>query len=287
MTHPFESFDIEDPVLPKAIKRAAMGSGGYPYEDKLDNDIYEGEMHALQKQLVLLQAHLAASGERVVIVFEGRDAAGKGGTIKTYLENLNPRYNLIAALPKPNDREATQWYFQRYVDWLPAAGETVLFDRSWYNRAGVEPVMGFCTPEQTEHFLEEAPEFEKRITNDGIHLFKFWLAIGREMQLKRFHDRRHDPLKVWKLSPVDLEALSKWDAYSKARDAMLERTDAPHARWTIIRANDKRRGRLNVIRTVLDRLSYGGKDTKAIGKRDPKICLSAKDFATLRATDDN
>ena len=130
-----------------------------------------------------------------MIVFEGRDAAGKGGTIKTYLENLNPRYNLIAALPKPNDRESTQWYFQRYVDWLPAAGETVLFDRSWYNRAGVETVMGFCTPEQTEQFLEEAPEFEKRITNDGIHLFKFWLSIGREMQLKRFHDRRHDPLK--------------------------------------------------------------------------------------------
>ena len=228
MSDPFKSFDIENPELPKAIKKNAMTSGGYPYDDKLDRDCYEAEMLALQKQLVLLQAHWP-SGERVMIVFEGRDAAGKGGAIKTYLENLNPRYNLIVALPKPNDRESTQWYFQRYVDWLPAAGETVLFDRSWYNRAGVEPVMGFCTPEQTETFLEEAPHFEKRITNDGIHLFKFWLSIGREMQLKRFHDRRHDPLKVWKLSPIDLEALSRWDAYTAARDEMLARTDHPHA----------------------------------------------------------
>nr|WP_295891450.1 polyphosphate kinase 2 [uncultured Devosia sp.] len=285
MTDPLDGFDLENPELPKAIKKHAMASGGYPYEDKLDGDIYEAQMYALQKQLVLLQAHLAASGERVMIVFEGRDAAGKGGTIKTYLENLNPRYNLIAALPKPNDREHTQWYFQRYVDWFPAAGETVLFDRSWYNRAGVEKVMGFCTPEQTEHFLEEAPEFEKRITRDGIHLFKFWLSIGREMQLKRFHDRRHDPLKVWKLSPIDIEALHKWDAYTVARDKMLERTDCAHAPWTVIRANDKRRGRINVIQTVLDRLTYAGKDNKAIGEVDPKITYQAEDFLKLKKSD--
>ncbi|SEQ54853.1 polyphosphate kinase 2, PA0141 family [Devosia sp. YR412] len=282
MTDPLDGFDLDNPELPKAIKKHAMASGGYPYEDKLDSDIYEAHMLALQKQLVLLQAHLAKSGERIMVVFEGRDAAGKGGTIKTYLENLNPRYNLIAALPKPNDRESTQWYFQRYVDWMPAAGETVLFDRSWYNRAGVERVMGFCTPEQTEHFLEEAPEFEKRITKDGIHLFKFWLSIGQEMQLKRFHDRRHDPLKVWKLSPIDLEALNKWDAYSEARDEMLKRTDKPHAPWTVIRANDKRRGRINVIQTVLDRLEFAGKDGKAIGEIDPKITLSAADFMKLQ-----
>ncbi|WDR02289.1 hypothetical protein PSQ19_16900 [Devosia algicola] len=159
-----------------------MESGGYPYEHKLDRKIYDAELHDLQVQLVQLQAHLAKTGERVILLFEGRDAAGKGGTIKNYLANLNARYNLIAALPKPNDRERTQWYFQRYVDWFPAGSETVLFDRSWYNRAGVEPVMGFCTPQQTEHFLEEVPHFEKRITNDGIHLFKFWLSIGREMQ---------------------------------------------------------------------------------------------------------
>ena len=278
MPDPLDGFDLDNPDLPKAIKKHAMGSGDYPYEDKLDSDSYEEQMYQLQKQLVLLQAHLAESGERIMIVFEGRDAAGKGGTIKRYLENLNPRYNIIAALPKPNSRESTQWYFQRYVDWFPAAGETVLFDRSWYNRAGVEPVMGFCTPEQTEHFLEEAPEFEKRITRDGIHLFKFWLSIGRAMQLKRFHDRRHDPLKVWKLSPVDLEALNKWDAYSEAADTMLARTDCEHAPWTVIRANDKKRGRLNVIRSVLTRLDYEGKDDKAIGEIDDRIVLSAKDF---------
>ncbi|MGB3337481.1 MAG: polyphosphate kinase 2 [Devosia sp.] len=285
MTDPLDGFDLDNPDLPKAIKKHAMASGGYPYEDKLDSEIYEAQMYELQKQLVLLQAHLAGSGERVMVVFEGRDAAGKGGTIKTYLENLNPRYNLIAALPKPNDRESTQWYFQRYVDWMPAAGETVLFDRSWYNRAGVEKVMGFCTPEQTEHFLDEAPEFEKRITRDGIHLFKFWLSIGREMQLKRFHDRRHDPLKVWKLSPIDIEALHKWDDYTVARDEMLKRTDREHAPWTVIRANDKRRGRINVIQTVLNKLTYPGKDKTAIGKIDPQVTMSAQDFLKLHKTD--
>ena len=285
MTDPLDGFDLENPELPKAIKKQAMTSGGYPYEDKLDEDSYEAQMYELQKQLVLLQAHLAASGERIMIVFEGRDAAGKGGTIKTYLENLNSRYNLIAALPKPNDRERTQWYFQRYVDWFPAAGETVLFDHSWYNRAGVERVMGFATPEQVEHFLEEAPQFEKRITRDGIHLFKFWLSIGREMQIKRFHDRRHDPLKLWKLSPIDLEALSRWDDYTAARDEMLERTDCPHARWTVIRANDKRRGRINVIQTVLGSLSYAGQDKKAIGEVDPNVTMSAEVFLKLKKTD--
>lgn len=285
MTDPLDGFDLENPELPKAVKKHAMTSGGYPYEDKLDKDIYETRMYQLQLQLVLLQAHLASSGERVMIVFEGRDAAGKGGTIKTYLENLNPRYNLIAALPKPNDRERTQWYFQRYVDWLPAAGETVLFDRSWYNRAGVEPVMGFSTPEQTEHFLEEAPEFEKRITNDGIHLFKFWLSIGREMQLKRFHDRRHDPLKIWKLSPIDLEALARWDAYTAARDEMLKRTDCVHAPWTVVRTNDKRRGRINLIQSVLHRMDFPGKDVEAIGEIDRNITLSAQAFLKLNKSD--
>ncbi|WP_224705765.1 polyphosphate kinase 2 [Devosia aquimaris] len=285
MTDPIDSFDIENPKLPKAIKKAAMTSGGYPYDDKLDRAVYEAHMLDLQKQLVTLQAHLAASGERVMIVFEGRDAAGKGGTIKVYLENLNPRYSIIAALPKPNDRERTQWYFQRYVDWMPAATETVLFDRSWYNRAGVERVMGFCTPEQTEHFLDEAPEFEKRITNDGIHLFKFWLSIGREMQLKRFHDRRHDPLKTWKLSPIDLEALDKWDDYSKARDVMIERTHSAHAPWTVIRANDKRRGRIAVIQSVLSQLDYKDKNIEAIGSIDPNIRISGPDFLKMDKTD--
>ena len=281
MTDLLEGFDIDNPRLPKAIRKHAMTSGGYPYEDKLERSKYEAHMYALQKQLVRLQDHVARSGERIILVFEGRDAAGKGGTIKTYLEYLNPRYNLIAALPKPNDRERTQWYFQRYVDWLPAAGETVLFDRSWYNRAGVEPVMGFCTPEQTEVFLEEAPEFEKRLTNDGIRLFKFWLSIGQEMQIKRFHDRRHDPLKVWKLSPVDLAALGKWDAYSAASDVMLRRTDTAHAPWTVIRANDKRRARIAVIQTVLGGIDYADKDEKAIGAVNGQIRMSAPEFLAL------
>ena len=285
MSDPIDGFDIENPHLPKAIKKHAMESGGYPYDDKLDSDVYEARMYALQKQLVTLQAHLAASGERIMIVFEGRDAAGKGGTIKRYLENLNPRYSIIAALPKPNDRERTQWYFQRYVEWMPAATETVLFDRSWYNRAGVEKVMGFCTPEQTEHFLEEAPEFEKRITRDGIHLFKFWLSIGREMQLKRFHDRRHDPLKVWKLSPIDLEALPRWNAYSDARDDMIRRTHTDHAPWTVIRTNDKRRGRITLIQSVLDRLDYAGKDKNAIGEIDPKLSFTGPEFLKMEKTD--
>ncbi len=285
MTDPIDGFDIESPDLPKAIKKHAMESGGYPYDDKLDRDIYEAQMYALQKQLVTLQAHLAASGERIMIVFEGRDAAGKGGTIKRYLENLNPRYSIIAALPKPNDRERTQWYFQRYVDWMPAASETVLFDRSWYNRAGVEKVMGFCTPEETEHFLDEAPEFEKRVTRDGIHLFKFWLSIGREMQLKRFHDRRHDPLKVWKLSPIDLEALTRWDDYTAARDIMIKRTHTEHAPWTVIRTNDKRRGRITLIQSVLQGLDYAGKDDKAIGEIDANICFSGPDFLKMPKTD--
>ncbi len=282
MTNPSDGFDIDNPELPRAIKKAALGSGGYPYADKLDDEDYDTQMYALQKQLVLHQAHMGKAGTRTVIIFEGRDAAGKGGTIKRFLENLNPRYNLIAALPKPNDRERTQWYFQRYIDWLPAAGEMVLFDRSWYNRAGVEPVMGFCTPEQTALFLDEAPEFEKRLTNDGIRIFKFWLSIGREMQLKRFHDRRHDPLRTWKLSPVDLKALDLWDDYSKARDRMLKQTDSKHAPWTVIRANDKNRLRLNAIRTVLHGLDYEGKNEDEIGKIDSKIVLSADAFLEMK-----
>jgi polyphosphate kinase 2 len=278
VSDPFENFDIENPDLPKSIKKAALTSGDYPYADKLEEDAYADALLALQKQLVLLQANLMESKERVMIVFEGRDAAGKGGTIKAYTENLNPRQNIHVALPKPSDREQTQWYFQRYVDWLPAAGETVLFDRSWYNRAGVEPVMGFCTPEQSAEFLIEAPRFEHMLTNDGIHLFKFWLDIGREMQLKRFHDRRHDPLKVWKLSPIDSQALPRWDAYSKARDVMLESTDTDDAPWTVIRANDKRRARIGAIQTVLKNLDFKGKDKDAIGKTDDKIVLTAREF---------
>lgn len=276
-----EGFDLEDPVLPRAIKKKALGSGGFPYDDKMDEDDYVTQMLAAQRQLALLQQDQQKTGKRIVIVFEGRDAAGKGGSIATYLENLNPRYNTGVALPKPSDREKTQWYFQRYVDWMPAAGEQVLFDRSWYNRAGVEPVMGFCTPEETAQFLKAVPGFERMLVDDGIHLFKFWLAIGREMQLKRFHDRRHDPLKVWKLSPIDLKALQKFDDYSAARDRMLEATHTKDAPWRIVLNNDKMRGRLAVLRTVLHGLDYEGKDGKAIGEIDDKIAMGPGDFAKV------
>ncbi len=273
-----DGFDLDNPKLPKSIQRAALGSGGFPYDEKLDNDAYDEQLLAAQQQLALFQEHMSKNGDRVVILFEGRDAAGKGGSIHTYLQELNPRFNMSVALPKPSDREQTQWYFQRYVDWLPSAGEQVLFDRSWYNRAGVEPVMGFCTPEQTTKFLKNVPLFEEQLVEDGIRLFKFYLSIGREMQMKRFHDRRHDILKRWKLSPVDLEALNRFDAYTEARNRMLETTSTKAAPWRVILANDKRRARVNVIRAVLHRLDYAGKDEKALGDIDDKIVLSAEDF---------
>ena len=273
-----DKFDLDNPKLPKWVKKRALTSGGHPYDEKLDDDTYETELHGLYLELAKLQDDQARTGRRIVMVFEGRDAAGKGGSIATYLENLNPRYNTAVALSKPNDRERTQWYFQRYVDWMPAGGEQVLFDRSWYNRAGVEPVMGFCTPEETEKFLEEVPDFEKMLVRDGIHLFKFWLTIGREMQLKRFHDRRHDPLKVWKLSPIDLEALKRFDDYSKARNRMLEASHTEHAPWRIVFNNDKKRGRLGIIRSVLHGLDYEGKDDKLIGEVDGKIVVAPQTF---------
>jgi polyphosphate kinase 2 len=278
MTDPFEGFDLDNPALPRSIKKKALGSGGYPYEEKMESDAYDAEMTVVQTQLALLQQDQAKSGRRIVILFEGRDAAGKGGSIATYLQYLNPRYNMTVALSKPSDRERTQLYFQRYVDWLPAAGEQVLFDRSWYNRAGVEPVMGFCTPEETTKFLGEVSHFEQMLTNDGIHLFKFWLAIGREMQLKRFHDRRHDPLKVWKLSPVDMKALEKFDDYSVARNRMFEASHTDRAPWRVILNNDKRRGRLAILRSVLHEIEYADKDVKAVGAIDRKIALTPEAF---------
>jgi polyphosphate kinase 2 len=273
-----QQFDLNDPKLPKWVKRGALASGGYPYEEKLEDDAYDRELDALYLELAKLQDHQSRSGLRVLMLFEGRDAAGKGGTIRTYLKNLNPRFNMTVALPKPSDRERTQWYFQRYVDWFPAAGEQVLFDRSWYNRAGVEPVMGYSTPEQTTKFLQEVPSFEKLIVNDGIHLFKFWLSIGREMQMKRFHERVHDPLKRWKMSPVDFEALSRFDAYSEARTRMFHATHSEHAPWTVVLSNDKGRARIAVLRHILRSIDYEGRDLDAIGKIDDRITLDPDRF---------
>ena len=267
----FAAFDLDNPELPAGIDEAAFPSGGYPYEKRIPRKAYEGELRLLQIELLKLQRWVRDEGKRIVIVFEGRDAAGKGGTIKRFMEHLNPRHARTVALSKPTETECGQWYFQRYITHLPTAGDMVLFDRSWYNRAGVERVMGFCTAGQVDKFMAEAPEFEASLVRDGIRLFKFWLTLGHAMQLKRFHARRHDPLKSWKLSPIDIASLSKWDEYTAAREEMFERTHTQTAPWTVIRSNDKRRARLNAIRHVLASIDYGEKDKNIVAKPDPKI----------------
>lgn len=272
------TFDLDDINLPDAIKDNAFKSGDYPYDKKLSRKNYEKELYGLQLELGKLQAWLQETGERVVIVFEGRDAAGKGGTINAFRQYLNPRHAKVVALSKPSDTERGQWYFQRYVSHLPTSGEMMMFDRSWYNRAGVEPVMGFCSPEQHKHFLKETPQFEDMLVSEGIHFFKFWLNVGQEMQLKRFHDRRQNPLKSWKLSPIDIKALSKWEDYTNARNLMLEATHTKHAPWTIVRSNDKKRARLNAIKHFLQHVDYAEKDPTVIGQTDPDILGSGPDF---------
>ncbi|MGW9229830.1 polyphosphate kinase 2 [Pseudorhizobium sp. NPDC055634] len=271
-------FDIDDPQLPDWIDEKALASGGYPYDDKMDKDDYAETLRRLQIELVKLQFWLNKSGKRMMALFEGRDAAGKGGTIFSIRAYLNPRSARLVALPKPTEAEAGQWYFQRYVAHFPTAGEIVLFDRSWYNRGVVEPVMGFCTPKQCKTFLDEVPHFEGLLVDDRIHLFKFWLNIGQEMQLKRFHDRRHDPLKIWKLSPMDIAAPTKWDEFTEARDRMLKKTHTKHAPWTVVNSNDKRRARVNVMRHILLSIDYEGRDKKAIGEIDHKILGKGLDF---------
>ena len=272
-------FDIDDPKLPDWVEDKSMSAGGYPYDKKMDKKEYEETLENLQVELVKLQYWLQSTGKRVMILFEGRDAAGKGGTIFVVRQYMNPRSARNVALTKPTETERGQWYFQRYVAQFPTAGEFVTFDRSWYNRAGVEPVMGFCTPEQHRLFLEETPKFEQMIVDEGIHFFKFWLNIGQETQLERFHDRRHDPLKVWKFSPIDLAGMTKWDDYTRARDRMMKHTHTDHAPWTVLRANDKRRSRLAVIRRILTALPYAGRDDGVVGKEDDRIVCSGADIA--------
>lgn len=271
-------FDVDERKLPRWVDESALTAGGYPYEKKLHRKEYEKNLEALQIELVKLQSWLLASGRRVLVVFEGRDAAGKGGTIARIRKYMNPRTARNVALPKPTETERGQWYFQRYVAHFPTAGEFVTFDRSWYNRGGVEPVMGFCSPEEHEQFLAETPGFERAIVNDNISFFKFWLNIGRETQLKRFHDRRHSPLKQWKFSPMDVAGMTHWDAYTRMRDLMLERTHTTHAPWTIVHANDKRRARLAIMRRLLLTMPYDGRDLEAIGAEDPRIISYGPDI---------
>jgi polyphosphate kinase 2 len=272
------AFDIDDPKLPDWVEKKALTSAGYPYDKRLALAAYGETLEKLQIELVKLQAWLQATGNRVLSLFEGRDAAGKGGAINAVRQNLNPRNARNVALTKPTETERGQWYFQRYAAQFPTAGEFVTFDRSWYNRAGVEPVMGFCTPEQNADFLMEAEHFERMIVNDGIHFFKFWLDIGQEMQLKRFHDRRHSLLRNWKFSAMDVAGMAKWDVYTQRRDEMLEHTHSPHAPWIIVRANDKRRARIEVIRRILQTINYAERDLGVVGEADPKIIGEGPEF---------
>lgn len=258
-----------------AIRRAEKGdilAPTYPHPERLARKVYEKELTKLQIELVKLQAWARETGTRIAMIFEGRDAAGKGGTIERFRMNLNPRAARIVALSKPTETERTEWYFQRYVKHLPAAGEMVFFDRSWYNRAVVEPVFGFCTPEQTAHFFTQVNPFEEMLVDDDIHVFKFWLNVCRAEQLRRIMARERDPLKQWKLSMIDVKGLAKWDAYTDAIRETLQRTHTAHAPWTVVRSDDKRRARLNAIRTVLHAFDYARKDEKAIGAIDQSIC---------------
>ncbi|MFJ4027232.1 polyphosphate kinase 2 [Paenarthrobacter sp. NPDC089989] len=244
---------------------------GYPYAARMDRETYESEKRLLQIELLKLQKWVKSTGRRVVMVFEGRDAAGKGGTIKRFTEHLNPRGARVVALEKPSEREQSQWYFQRYVSHLPAAGEMVMFDRSWYNRAGVERVMSFCTEEQYENFLHQAPIFEKLLVDDGIDVIKFWFSVSRTEQLTRFTIRQVDPVRQWKLSPMDLASLDKWGSYTAAKEAMFLETDTDWAPWTVVKSNDKKRARLEAMRHVLNRFDYTGKDIELVGTPDALI----------------
>ena len=247
-------------------------SSSYPHERRLDGKDYEAALETLQIELVKLQSWVKESGARVAIIFEGRDGAGKGGTISRFRTNLNPRGARVVALSAPSDAERSQWYFQRYVDHLPSGGEMVFFDRSWYNRGVVEHVFEFCTPQQRDHFFSQVNPFEEMLVDDNVHLFKFWLNVGRAEQLRRMMARETDPLKQWKISWIDVEGLNRWDAYSNAIRETLTKTDTGAAPWTVVRSDDKRRARLNAIRTVLHGLDYAHKDEAAIGIIDDKIC---------------
>ena len=253
-------------------------SGIYPYKNLMARKAYEHEKYRLQVELLKLQAWAKDTGQRIVIVFEGRDAAGKGGTIKRFMEHLNPRGARVVALEKPTEVERGQWYFQRYVQHLPTAGEIVLFDRSWYNRAGVERVMGFCDEQELIEFLRQVPEFERNLTRSGVHLIKYWFSVSQDEQRRRFKERERHPLKQWKLSPIDLASLDMWDAYTDAKNDMFLATDTDEAPWTVVKSNCKKRARLNAMRYVLHRMPYPGKDLEVIGKLDPLIVGRASDL---------
>ncbi|HEY0182353.1 MAG TPA: polyphosphate kinase 2 [Rhodopila sp.] len=255
---------------PAGIRRL-FESGEYPYKTSMRTAPYEAHMLELQRELLKAQHWVEMTGQRIVLLFEGRDAAGKGGTIKRFTEHMNPRTARTVALPKPTERERTEWYFQRYIAHLPAAGEMVMFDRSWYNRAGVERVMGFCTPNEYLEFMRQCPDLERMLVRSGIKLIKFWFSVSREEQRRRFAARETDPLKQWKLSPIDRASLDKWDHYTDAKEAMFFYTDTADAPWTIIKSDDKKRARLNAMQHLLSQIQYDGKDRGIVTGPDPLI----------------
>lgn len=264
-------------ALPKSTEEstAAPLPESYPYRTRLQRKEYEAEKKKLQIELLKVQNWVKDSGQRIVLLFEGRDAAGKGGTIKRFTEHLNPRGARVVALEKPSQQEFGQWYLQRYTQHLPTYGEMVFFDRSWYNRAGVERVMGFCSPAEYLEFLREAPEFERMLVRSGIRLYKFWFSVSRDEQLRRFNSRRNDPLKHWKLSPIDLQSLDKWDAYTEAKEAMFFHTDTADSPWLVVKSDDKKRARLDCMRHFLSTLPYPGKDPEVARPADARIVGTA------------
>jgi len=257
-------------VTPDKI-REAFESGTYPYDTKMGKKEYEATKAELQAELLKVQKWVHETGQKFVMLFEGRDAAGKGGTIKRFMEHLNPREARVVALNKPTDEERGQWYYQRYIQHLPTNGEMVFYDRSWYNRAGVERVMGFCSPSEYLEFMRQTPDMERMMVRSGIRLYKYWFSVTRDEQKRRFDSRKDDPLKRWKLSPVDLASLSKWDDYTEAKEAMFFYTDTADAPWTIIKSNDKKRARINTMRHFLSTIEYPDKDYDIVGQPDPLI----------------
>ena len=264
--------------IKKLGKRKIFPNANYPYAKKMDREEYETSKQQLQIELLKMQNWVKETGQRIVILCEGRDAAGKGGTIKRMMEHLNPRGARVVALEKPTEEESGQWYFQRYIKHMPTHGEIVLFDRSWYNRAGVERVMGFCQPGEYLEFMRQAPEVERMLVRSGIRFYKLWFSVSRNEQFRRFQGRRHDPLKQWKLSPIDMASLDKWQNYTEAKDAMFFYTDTADAPWTVVKSDCKKRARLNAMRFILNSLDYQNKDNKVVTPPDPKIVGSARDI---------
>ncbi len=276
---PAESLPEEGAALQPASVEAkaidAFENGEYPYSDHLKRHLYEQQKAVLQVELLKVQRWVKKTNQKIVVLFEGRDAAGKGGTIKRFMEHLNPRGARVVALEKPTEAERTQWFFQRYISHLPSGGEIVLFDRSWYNRAGVERVMGFCTPMEYLEFMRQCPDLERMLVRSGMHLFKYWFSVTKTAQRMRFDSRRGDPLKQWKLSPVDIESLDKWGDYTEAKEAMFFYTDTADAPWVVVKSDDKKRARLACMRHFLSLLEYDDKDASVVGHPDPLLVTTS------------